>query len=162
MEPGAIPSNFVQYEQSLTDTVTSLVVRSAYFMGFPRLALEVPRNLWLRSVTPSLWCVRASVVVKVCFGDMVMSLRRMVSKNSQLMTESERANLGSVLKADAPGTKCLVSNRQRKFAGFVQGSPHDEAILTHKRLRFETNILDVYVLSHQGLFVPTCETSYWV
>jgi hypothetical protein len=84
----------------------------------------------------------------------------MISENSQLAMEPERADLGSVLKADTPGTKCLVANGYCKFAGLFQGSPHDKAILTHERFGFETNVLHLHIFSHAIPFVPAGETFY--
>jgi hypothetical protein len=82
----------------------------------------------------------------------------MISENSQLAMEPERADFGSVLKAHPPGTEVLVANGHCKFTGLVQGSPNDKAILTHERFRFETNVLHFYILSHAIPFVPAGET----
>jgi hypothetical protein len=82
----------------------------------------------------------------------------MITENSQLAMEAERADLGSVLKADTPGTKGLVANGDCKFAGLVQSSPHDKAILTHERFGFETKVLDFCSFSHAIPFVPAGET----
>jgi hypothetical protein len=98
-----------------------------------------------------------AVIVQVCLADTVMSLGRMVSENSQLMMEPERANLGSVLKANTAGTKGLVPNRESKFAGLVGGSSNDKAIFTHERFCFETNVLDNYAFSHRIPFVSAGE-----
>src|SRR4029077_14983124 len=103
-------------------------------------------NLWLVRVPSSTWCVRAAVVVQVCLAYTISCLWRMISENSQLAMQPERANLGSVLKTHTPGTKCLVPNCDCKFTGFVRGSPHDKAILTHERFGLETNVLHLYVL----------------
>src|SRR5580692_9601823 len=116
----------------------------------PAAKLEVLLCLWLIRVAPSLWRVRGTVLVQVCLADTVMCFGRAVSENCQLAMEPERANLRSVLKAHAPGIKCLVPNGQRKFAGLVQGSPHDKAVFTDEGFCFETNILDVQVFSHLG------------
>src|SRR5258707_1526883 len=78
-----------------------------------------PTEPWLKRVPSSAWCVRGAVVVQVCLADTVVGFRRLVSKNSQLTTEPERADLGSVLKAHTPGTKCLVPDCQGKFADLV-------------------------------------------
>ena len=84
-------------------------------MGLPpgkaAATLEVPRRFWFIRVAPRFWSVAATVVVQVRLADMVMSLRRMVSENSELTTEPERTNLGSVLKLHALGTERFVSNR---------------------------------------------------
>lgn len=53
----------------------------------PAATLEVPRNLRLVRISPSLWCVRAPVLVHVCLADTVMCPRRLVSENSQLTME---------------------------------------------------------------------------
>src|SRR5580693_1146379 len=119
----------------------------------PAAKLEVSLNPWLVRVAPSLWCVSGVVLIQVSLAYAVMCLGRAVSENSQLTMEPERADVGSVLKLHTLGTERLVFNRQRKLAGLVQASPHYKAILTHKCFRFETNVLDVYVLSHSGLFV---------
>jgi len=46
--------------------------------------LLVPRRLGFIWVTPSLWCVSGSIVFQVRLADLVMSLWRMISENSQL------------------------------------------------------------------------------
>jgi hypothetical protein len=84
----------------------------------------------------------------------------MISENSQLAMEPERADLRSVLKADTPRTKGLVADGYCKFAGLVQGSPHDKAILAHERFRFETDVLHLYIFNHAIPFVPAGETFY--
>ena len=96
-----------------------LVGRDLIAQLTPVAMLVVLLNLWLKRVPSSAWCVRAAVVVQVCLADTVVGLRRLVSKNSQLTTEPERADLGSVLKAHTPGTKCLVPDCQGKFADLV-------------------------------------------
>jgi hypothetical protein len=78
----------------------------------------------------------------------------MSSEGSQLTTEPEQANLSTVLKAHTPGTKRLVPNCYGKFTGLVWGPPHDKAILPHEGIRFETNVLDVDVLSHEPPLPP--------
>jgi len=83
----------------------------------------------------------------------------MTSENSQLAMEPERADFGSVLKARAAGTKGLVPNCDCKFTGLVQGSPHEKAIFTHERFRFETKVLHLYIFSHAIPFVPAGEAS---
>ncbi len=65
---------------------------------------------WRMEAAGSLWCVGVAVLVQIYLTDAVMCSRRMVSENSQLTVELERADLGSVLIAYAPGIKCLVPN----------------------------------------------------
>jgi len=79
----------------------------------------------------------------------------MVCESSQLTVEFERADLGSVLIAYAPGIECLVHNGEGKFAGLVQGLPDEEPVLTHERFGMETNVLDIDVLGlgHKSLFL---------
>jgi hypothetical protein len=127
-----------------------------------RLALEVARNLGLVGVASGTGCVRAAIVVQVCLADTIRCQRGLISENSQLAMEPERADLGSVLKADTPGTKGLVANGYSKFTGLVLGSPHDKAILAHERFGFETNVLNLYIFSHAIPFVPAGETFYGI
>src|SRR5690348_8395474 len=109
---------------------------------------KVPRRLGLIRTTRSLWCVGVAVLLQLYLADTVMFLRGMVCESSQLTVELERADLGSVLIAYAPGIKRLVHNCQDKFAGSAQSLPHEETVLTHERFRFETDVLDVNVLAH--------------
>src|SRR6266849_6547126 len=65
-------------------------------------------GLGLIGVSRNLWCVGVAVLVQLDLADAVMCFRRTVCEGSQLLVELERADLGSVLIADAPGMECLV------------------------------------------------------
>jgi hypothetical protein len=121
-------------------------------------ALEVSRSLGLMRVSRILRRVGAAVFVELDLADTVVCLWGTVCESSQLAVEPERADLGSILIAYAPGIKCLVHNGEGKFAGLVQGLPDKEPVFTHERLGLETNVLDIDVLAHESLFLLAGET----
>jgi hypothetical protein len=83
------------------------------------------------------------------FANAVMRLRGIIGESSQLPVKLERADVGTVLIAQAMRSKYLVHDGYRKFADLAGGLAHHKVVFADECLRFETNVLNVNVLCHK-------------
>src|ERR1700730_5408765 len=103
----------------------------------------------------SLRCMDVAIFREFRFANAVMGLRGIVGERSQLAVKLQRADVGTVLIAQAMRRKYFVHDGYRKFADLAGGLAHHKVVSEDEFLRFETNVLNVNVLCHK----TSCRTT---
>ena len=87
--------------------------------------------------------VRFVIVGEFGFAEPIVCFERVVRGIVQYAVELERANIRSILKAQAVGVECRVQNTKSDLRRLGGHATHEETVFATGQLGFESNVLNI-------------------